>query len=157
VGFTNNAKDFHELTPSFPHAFGGNPATLLSHRGAGLDSRQKHAGMTKTDTWRLLGQPLEDVTSLGSITPAALQVAPSRGSRGETSHRATGGLERASNRRSNGCGERPVLLFALQLLGYGHAEGGAGAPGRLQPGAAPVPFGYFLYDGQPQPGSLHAL
>ena len=29
------------LHPSFPHAFGGNP-----EGGAGLDSRQKHAGMT---------------------------------------------------------------------------------------------------------------
>jgi len=29
------------LQPSFPHAFGGNP-----EGGAGLDSRQKHAGMT---------------------------------------------------------------------------------------------------------------
>jgi hypothetical protein len=35
-------QDFHQgTTPSFPHAFGGNPA-----QRSFLDSRQKHAGMT---------------------------------------------------------------------------------------------------------------
>jgi hypothetical protein len=36
----------HGGTPSFPQASGGNPATRLSGRRAGLDSRQKPAGMT---------------------------------------------------------------------------------------------------------------